>query len=96
MTLAEKDLWEIIEGSEERLEASANPTEIKAFERRSNKAFATLVMNLKDSQLAHIQSCKSPAEAWKILCDVHETKGLANILFLRRRFCWRLELLIVC
>ena len=86
MILAEKDLWEIVEGSEERPEASANPTEIKAFERRSNKAFATLVMNLKDSQLAHIQACKSPAEAWKTLCDVHETKGLANILFLRRRF----------
>ena len=83
MILADKKLWEIIEGSEERPKASANPTKIKAFERRSNKVFATLVMNLKDSRLAHIQACKLPAEAWKTLCDVHETKGLANILFLR-------------
>jgi hypothetical protein len=43
-------------------------------------------LNLADNQLAHIKSCKGPAEAWKTLCNIHETKSLSNILFIRRKF----------
>ncbi len=43
-------------------------------------------LNLVDAQLAHIKSCKGPAEAWRVLCNIHETRSLANILFLRRKF----------
>lgn len=42
--------------------------------------------NLADQQIAHIRHCKTPAEAWTTLCNIHETKSLSNILFLRRRF----------
>jgi len=42
--------------------------------------------NLVDKQLAHIKSCKGPAEAWKTLCNIHEAKSLSNILFIRRKF----------
>ena len=36
--------------------------------------------------MAHIKHCKRPAEAWKTLCNIHETKSLSNILFLRCKF----------
>jgi len=41
---------------------------------------------LADKELAHIKACKGPAEAWTTLCNIHETKSLSNILFLRRKF----------
>ncbi len=43
-------------------------------------------INLVDSQLHHIKRCKGPAEAWKTLCNIHETRSLLNILFTRRKF----------
>ena len=58
----------------------------KAYKRREKKAFAILTLTPFDSQLAHIRSCKTPAEAWAKLCNIHEAKNLANILFLRRKF----------
>ena len=36
--------------------------------------------------MAHIKHCKGLAEAWKTLCNIHETKSLSNILFLRCKF----------
>ena len=59
---------------------------MQAYLRREKKAFAILALNLSDSQLAHIRSCKTPAEAWAKLCNIHEAKSLANILYLRRKF----------
>ena len=35
----------------------------------------------------YIMSCKIPVEAWKILCNINETKCLSNILFVYRKFC---------
>ena len=43
-------------------------------------------LSLFGSQLAYIRSCKTPREAWVKLCNIHEAKSLANILFLRRKF----------
>jgi len=43
-------------------------------------------INLVDSQLHHIKRCKGPVEAWKTLCNIHETRSLLNILFTRRKF----------
>jgi transposase InsO family protein len=86
MVMAEKELWEIVEGSEEPPFSSTDPRIMQAYTRREKKAFAILALNLADSQLAHIRSCKTPAEAWSKLCNIHEAKTLANILFLRRKF----------
>jgi gag-polypeptide of LTR copia-type len=45
-----------------------------------------IVCNLVDRQLAHVRACKGPAEAWKVLCNIHEAKSLSNTLFIRRKF----------
>ena len=45
-----------------------------------------IVLSLANNQLAHIKNCKRPAEACKILCNIHKTKSLSNILFMHRKF----------
>ena len=86
MILAEKDLWEVVDGSEEPPSEDADPKTKKAFERNEKKAFAFIAINLVDRQIAHIRHCKGPAQAWTTLCNIHETKSLSNILFLWHKF----------
>ncbi len=56
------------------------------YQRRAKKTMSTISINLVDSQLHHIKRCKGPAEAWKTLCNIHKTRSLSNILFIRRKF----------
>ena len=86
MALASVDLWDIVDGSEKAPPSDADPKVLKEYQRRVKKAMSIIVLNLADNQLAHVKSCKGPAEAWKILCNIHETKSLSNILFVRRKF----------
>jgi transposase InsO family protein len=80
------DLWEIVEDSEEPPPSDADLKVTKDYQRRVKKAMSVIGLNLVDNQLAHIKSCKGPAEAWKTLCNIHETRSLSNILFIRRKF----------
>jgi hypothetical protein len=82
MVLEDKDLWDIVDGSEERPAGDAG----KLWDKRARKALATIALSLKDSELVHVRQCKDPKEAWMKLSEVYETKGLANRLFLRRKF----------
>jgi hypothetical protein len=86
MVLASMDLWEIVDGSEEAPPSNADPKIIKEYQRRVKKAMSIISINLVDSQLHHIKRCKGPAEAWKTLCNIHETRSLSNILFIHRKF----------
>ena len=86
MVLASMDLWEIVEETEEPPSKDGDAKEIKEYNRRAKKALSIISLSLVNSQLAHIKHCKGPAEAWKALCNVHETKSLSNILFVRRKF----------
>ena len=86
MVLASKELWDIVEGSEVAPPSSVDEKDKKAYDKRVKTAFAIIATNLVDKEMAHIKHCKGPAEAWKTLCNIHETKSLSNILFLRRKF----------
>ncbi|MGH7974689.1 MAG: retrotransposon gag domain-containing protein, partial [bacterium] len=86
MLLASKDLWDIVDGSEEAPEEDSDPKMKKAYQRRAKLALSIIATNLVDKQAAHIQHCRDPAKAWIILCGVHEQKSLSNILFVRRKF----------
>ena len=81
MVLASKDLWDIVNGSEEAPPSTADAKDIKAFECRVKTAFGMIVTNLVDKEMAYVNHCKGPTEAWKALCNIHETKSLSNILF---------------
>ena len=86
MVLASMELWEIVDDSEEPPPSDADPKDKKSYQRRVKKAMSVIGLNLVDGQLAHIKSCKGPAEAWKTLCNIHKTRSLSNILFIRRKF----------
>lgn len=94
MVLESMDLWEIVEGTEkpppseddDEKGIKMDPKAIKEYNRRVKKAMSVIGLNLVDNQLAHIRNCKGPTEAWKTLCNIHETKSLSNILFIRRKF----------
>jgi transposase InsO family protein len=86
MVLSSMDLWEIVDETESPPPADGDPLVVKEYNRRAKKALTIIGLSLVNSQLAHIKRCKGPAEAWKALCNIHETKSLSNILFVRRKF----------
>ena len=40
-----------------------------------------IALNLANNKLEHIRSCKGPAEASKILCNIHKMRSLSNHFF---------------
>ena len=86
MIIDEKDLWDLVEGTEIAPSTRSDEKLILAFRKRERTTFRILCTHLVDAQLQYVKSCKGAAEAWKTLHGIHETKGLANILFLRRKF----------
>ena len=63
------------------LRSTSNPHVMQTYKRREKKAFSILTLNLSNSQLSHIRSYKTPAEAWAKLCNIDEAKSFANIFF---------------
>ena len=45
-----------------------------------------LALNFMDNQLAHITTCKGPSNEWKDLYNIHKTKYMSNIWFVRHKF----------
>ena len=83
MLLEDKDMWNVVTGEEKRPDDDV--ASAQRFDKRARKAHATIVLNLKDSQLLHVSSASSAREVWERLQDLYEAKGLANCLFLRRK-----------
>jgi hypothetical protein len=83
MILEEKDLWDVVNGDDERPSTSEMK---KAWDKRSRKALAIICLAISDSQLVHVRHCKTAREAWVRLSEVHQARGLAARLFLRRKF----------
>ena len=86
MVLAAKDLWDIVDKSESPQPDDVEESTKKEYTRRCKKALAIIAINLVDKEMFHIKGWTRPAEAWETLCNIHETKSLSNILFLRRKF----------
>ena len=49
---------------------------------RDNAAFTILTLNVKDSQIIHIQECTSAKEAWGALRTVHQGIGASGRMVL--------------
>ena len=86
MVLAAKDLWNIVDKSKSPPPNDAEESTKNEYTRRCKKALAIITMNLVDKEMLHIKGCTGPAEAWETLCNIHETKSLSKILFLRCKF----------
>ena len=88
MLLVDRDLWDIVSGVEFRPMDSVSGSDFGgiAWDKRERKAMATICLNVSDLQLPHVRKCSHAKEAWDKLALIHQGRGLANVLFLRRRF----------
>ncbi|XP_073841217.1 uncharacterized protein [Musca autumnalis] len=64
--LIHSGLWKVV---------STKDVKAEEFQVQDEKALATLILCVKASQLNHIKSCKTSAEAWKRLEEVHRPSG---------------------
>ena len=78
MYLMSKGLWEYVEGTH------CNQ-DVKDVDTKSQQAHAAIVLNLADSQLLHIISASTAAEALKKLADYHKNKDVASKLLLKEQ-----------
>ena len=61
------------------------------FLQKDNQAFTIITLNIKDSQIPHIQRCSTAKEAWDALCEVHQGIGVNGRMVLTKRL-WALHL----
>ena len=86
--LLAKGLWQVVEGTE------VQPKEAQAaaeFQKKSEKALATIVLGISTSKLYLTTSCECPKNAWNVLKQHFERDSLANKLFLKKQY-FRMEM----
>ena len=88
--LLAKGLWGLVDGSE-TLAEDANAAARAEFQKKSQRAFSTIVLAIGASQLYLVTSCEQPRTAWKELRNQFERDTLANKLLLKKRY-FRLEM----
>ena len=85
--LIEKDLWDIVEGTEVRPAGSVNSKAVRAFVKKQQVARAKIILHIEASQLPHARY-EDPQEIWENLEQVHRARGFATRLALRREFLY--------
>lgn len=83
--LLAKGLWGVMDGTKEPTEDAAARAE---FQKKSQKAFSTVVLAISTFQLYLVTSYEQPREAWDTLCNHFECDMLANKLFLKKPYFW--------
>ena len=100
--LKEKGLLTIVTevpGSTPIAEDSASPAagkrpadpESAEFLQKDNQAYTIITLNIKDSQIPHIQRCNTAKEAWDALREVHQGIDVNGRMVLTQRL-WALHL----
>lgn len=88
--LVRKNLWDIMDGSEVLPPpTNLNAKAIRAFRKKQAEALAEIILHVEIAQLSFIQD-DDPTIVWEALAAVHQARGMATRLTLRRRF-WRLQ-----
>ena len=83
--LLAKGLWGVVDRTEVLAEDAAE--EVRAeFQKKSQKAFSTLVLAISASQLYLVTSCEQAKDAWVVLQNHFERDTLANKLFLKKQY----------
>ena len=65
--------------------------ELAEFHQKDNQAFTIITLNIKDSQIPHIQRCNTTKGAWDALRQVHQGIGVNGRMVLTKRL-WALHL----
>ena len=87
--LVKKNVWDVVSGLETLPAGSPNSKPVHAFRRKQAEAIAEITLNVEPTQLIFIQG-DDPNVVWDSLTKVHQARGMASRLALRRRFL-RLE-----
>jgi hypothetical protein len=85
--LVEKDLWDVVDGSELRPHGSINSKPVRTFTKKQHLARTKIILNIEKSQLPHTHY-DDPKEIWESLEKIHRARGFATQLALRRRFLY--------
>ena len=83
--LLAKGPWGLVDGSE-ALEDEASSERTAQFRLKSQKAFSTIVLAIKTTQLYLVTSCEDPKQTWDTLRNHFERDTLANKLFLKKQY----------
>ena len=84
--LLAKELWGF-----EVLQENASAQQRADYNKRSQKAFSTIVMSISSSQLYLITSCEDAARAWTALRNHFERDTMVNKLMLKKQY-FRMEM----
>lgn len=68
--LVHQECWDVVSGSSKKPEKD-NESWVK----KDEKALATIILSVTARQISYIKACKTSAEAWNTLKDVHRPKG---------------------
>ena len=71
--------------------APAVSPELAEFRVKDNQAFTIITLNIKHSQIPHIQRCETAKQAWDALHEVHQGIGANGRMVLTQRL-WSLRL----
>jgi hypothetical protein len=85
--LVRKQLWDIVSGEKTKPLGSVTSAPVKAFIRKQAEARAELVLQVETSQLPHLRN-EDPVKIWEDLKNIHQARGLASRISLRRKFLW--------
>jgi hypothetical protein len=83
--LVRKGLWDVVDGTETSPVGSPNLKPVRAFRKKQAEAVAEITLHVDVAQLSFIQS-DDPKVVWDALAAVHQARGMATRLTLRRRF----------
>ena len=83
--LLAKGLWGVVDGTEVLADDAAEGVRTE-FQKKSQKAFSTLVLAITASQLYLVTSCEQARDAWVALRNHFERDTLANKLFLKKQY----------
>ncbi len=95
MILMDRGLWGYVDGSQvipvvnDRMDEAAKAAarvKIEEWKKKDNSALVQIALTMSKPQLGPIKSALTAREAWLKVLDIHEAKGLAAKVFLRRKF----------
>jgi hypothetical protein len=85
IVLKERELWGLIDGSKKKLDEKYEKTLLN-YSRKENRDLNLLVQSLSNNQLMNMQRETITKGIWDTLAKHHIDKGLANKIFLTRKY----------
>jgi len=83
MALVQRELWDHVTG--EAVAPDNDRDENTRFERKEEKALATIALSIEPEHQIHIMDCTKASDAWDILRKIFEPKSRPRILQLKKQ-----------